>query len=107
MRTPSLYKRTWPRFSKTIASILIVCFTSLQILPPAWSQSISLEAELQNQIPEKPVPEIAPPQEPLAGIPFNTFDFLSSGDQSPLSPATPVPSETKSVHDYDRYDFED
>src|SRR3989338_2557346 len=92
-------------FKKSCAVLIVVSFTSLQILPPAWSQSISLEAELQNQIPEKPVPEIAPPEEPLAGIPFNTFDFLSSRDQSPLSPATPVPSETKSVHDYDRYDF--
>ncbi|MBI3999398.1 MAG: hypothetical protein HY351_02180, partial [Candidatus Omnitrophica bacterium] len=77
---------------------MVTALALFQILPPGFADAISLESQIQKQIPEKPVLEVSE-EAGHEAISQNSIDFLSQN--SPLSPATP------DGYDYDRYNFEE
>ncbi|MBI4358501.1 MAG: hypothetical protein HY584_04305, partial [Candidatus Omnitrophica bacterium] len=89
--------------AKIISFVVLLTFTSLQILPPGWAQTVTLESDLQKQIPETTLSE--PPDSSDASIiPTDSVSFLQN--DSPLSPPTADPIETNQDYEYERYDFE-
>ncbi|MBI3999435.1 MAG: hypothetical protein HY351_02365 [Candidatus Omnitrophica bacterium] len=58
MTPTTLVKKSNRWFVRTVATVITVCFLSLQILPPGWAQAVSLEEQIQKQIPEKAPSEI-------------------------------------------------
>ena len=99
--------KNWQWFQKIISAIVILAFSSLQILPPGFAESFPIENQIQSQISEKPVQEnIAPNLEAQLQVPHGSIEFLQN--DSPLS--LPVPEEyeiSNQNYEYERYDFED
>ncbi|MBI4000100.1 MAG: hypothetical protein HY351_05735, partial [Candidatus Omnitrophica bacterium] len=80
-----LKKRSNRWFVKAVAITVVFCFTSLQILPPGWADVVSLEEQVQKQIPEKAPSEVITSTQ-LEEAPNTSIDFLQN--TSPLSPPT-------------------
>jgi len=104
-------------FRRTVALILIFTFTSLEILPLGWSQTVAPTVEVQNRAPEKAPSQIV--SEPVSQGPSqDSIEFLQN--DSPLKAAADdkielvknpsegvEPEDVNQAYEYERYDFED